>query len=539
MVLGSRLRAKRGGVEPGLGEHAVAPGRRRSASFLCGLLNRVGIVVGCCLVLGLGVGLGVGLGLSQTLTTEATAASPGGLAGERQFANDSSSRQPFDARPLLLEQAFVPIVARASSAVVSISTVKLLKTAPAEESPSVLEPWLRRLPEPEPKERRTRGLGSGIIVSSDGYVLTNNHLVEGATKVGVTLADGRALVAKVVGTDSPTDLAVIHVAATDLPTVVFGDSAAMRIGDFAIAFGNPFGLGQTVTAGIISAVGRGNVGISDYEDFLQTDAAINPGNSGGALVNHRGELIGISTAIVSSGSPGNQGIGFAVPSNMAKGVMEQIIRTGKVVRGWLGVSIQDLTPSLAGALGIGDRRGALVSDTTPGSPAEAAGIKQGDVIVELDGQAVAKSSELRNRIAATPPGTRVTLAIERARGERRELLVELKELPSGAMPKQPRPEKEKEQQQQLGLQVATLSPDVARQLGLPPDTGGVVVVKVVPVSPAAEAGFRVGDVIREIDRRPVGSPSEVQRFIDKEGDKPLLFLVIRAGTVLFVVVEKG
>src|SRR5262249_23990354 len=253
--------------------------------------------------------------------------------------------------------------------------------------------------------QREHSLGSGVIVSSDGHILTNNHVVDGATEIKVSLPDKREMNAKVVGTDPKTDVAVLKIDARELPTLPLGDSTKMRVGDCAIAVGNPFGVGETVTVGIISATGRGGLGIEDYEDFIQTDAAVNPGNSGGPLVNVNGELIGINTAILSGGG-GNEGVGFAVPINMARTVMNQILKTGKVTRGWLGVAVQPVTPSIAKAFGVsGEARGALIADISPDSPAAHAGLAKGDIIVEMNGQPVTDSRALSLKVSEMAPGT--------------------------------------------------------------------------------------------------------------------------------------
>ena len=252
----------------------------------------------------------------------------------------------------------------------------------------------------KPRDQREESLGSGVIVSPDGYILTNNHVVDGATDVRVTFSNKRQVQAKVIGTDPKTDIAVLKVEGNNYPAITIGDSSKVQVGDYALAVGNPFGVGQTVTMGIVSAMNRGNLGIEDYEDFIQTDAPINPGNSGGALVNDRGELIGINTAILSHGSGGNQGIGFAVPVNMARNVMEQILDHGKVTRAYLGVMAQDITPALSKAMGLTEQRGVLVGDVTPSSPASRSGLQRGDIILEVNGTPMLGSNELRNIISA-------------------------------------------------------------------------------------------------------------------------------------------
>jgi serine protease Do len=279
-----------------------------------------------------------------------------------------------------------------------------------------------------PRERREQGLGSGVIVSTEGYILTNNHVVEGASEIKVHLHDRREFKALVVGTDPQTDIALLKIDATNLPALTLGDSSKLRVGEFVLAIGNPFGVGQTLTMGVVGATGRGGLNIEEYEDFIQTDASINPGNSGGALVNVAGELIGINTAIISRGG-GNQGVGFAVPINMARYVMEEILKRGKVVRGWMGMTIQEVTPDIARAFNLAEARGAMVADVMPDSPAARAGIMTGDIIVEINGERVADSRALRLKVAQMSPGTSVTLKLLRPDGER-EVKLMLGELPT-------------------------------------------------------------------------------------------------------------
>src|SRR5256885_10817619 len=309
---------------------------------------------------------------------------------------------------------FAPIVKSVLPDVVNISTSKVVRAQAELPEEMFNEPFFRQFFGPgfdnrsqNPRSQREDSLGSGVIVSPDGYILTNNHVVEGATDVRVTLSNKRQLQAKVVGADPKTDIAVLKVEGSGYPAITIGDSSKVQVGDYALAVGDPFGVGQTVTMGIVSAMNRGNLGIEDYEDFIQTDAPINPGNSGGALVNDRGELIGINTAILSHGSEGNQGIGFAVPVNQARQVMGELVKNGKVVRAYMGIMLQDLTPAIAKAFGTSDTHGALVGDVTPDSPASRAGLAKGDIIREVDGRPVDNGNQLRNRIAMQTPGTSV------------------------------------------------------------------------------------------------------------------------------------
>jgi len=446
-----------------------------------------------------------------------SADSGGDIAGQVSFLN-----------------GFAPVAKRTLPAVVNIASSKIVHL---QQSPFFSDPFFRQFFGNErqfrmPREQRQKSLGSGVIVNADGYVLTNNHVIAGAEDIKISLADKREFKGHVVGSDPQTDVALVKIDAKGLPVVPFGDSSRTQVGEFALAVGNPFGVGETVTMGIISATGRGGLGIEDYEDFIQTDAAVNPGNSGGALVNVRGELIGINTAIVSGGG-GNQGVGFAVPVNMARSVMEEIQKHGKVVRGWLGVSIQPVTADIAKAFGLaGKPRGALVADVTAKSPAERAGIRKGDIILSLNGKEVADSQELRLKVSMLAPGTTASLSIFRDRQER-DVTVTLGESPAKAQgeggtagPESSGP--------RLGISVDQLTPQIAREFGLSPDTKGVVVTDVTPGSAADEGGLQKGDVIEEVDRRPMVSTDQFQRAVKQAGNQPLLLLINRSGDHLYV-----
>jgi serine protease Do len=389
------------------------------------------------------------------------------------------------------------------------------------------------LPPMDPREHREGGMGSGVIVSPDGYIVTNNHVVDGAHGLTVTLPDKREFKATVIGADPKTDLAVIKVDARDLPYAVWADSSKLRVGDYVLAVGNPFGLNSTVTLGIVSALGRGRMGITQYEDFIQTDAAINPGNSGGALVNTKGELVGINTAIISQ-TGGYQGIGFAVPASMAKPIYDSLAATGKVVRGYLGVGIQDLTQDLAKSFDLKRPQGALVSDVAEDSPAERAGIKQGDVIVGFQGSPIEDAVALQRKVTGTQVGTKATVTVVR---DGRELDL------SVAVGEQPGPVKVASADQAsdhalAGLEVQSLDQRTARELGIPAKTSGVLVVRVAPGSQADRAGLAQGDVIREINRQPVKSTQDFEKIASGlKRDQGVLVLINRRGSSLFISVK--
>ena len=451
----------------------------------------------------------------------------------------ASANPPVAAGDVSFANGFSAIAAKDLPSVVNIASSKVVRTQGANGlAPFFNDPFFRQFFGQKfqvPRKELERSLGSGVIVNPDGYILTNNHVISGASEIKVTLADKREFPAKVIGTDPQSDLAVIKIEASKLPVMVLGDSHTVRVGDFALAFGSPFGLSQTVTMGIISAKGRGNLGIEDYEDFIQTDAAINPGNSGGALVNVNGELIGINTAILSGGGGGNEGVGFAIPINMARQVMEQILKHGKVIRGYIGAYIQNVTPEIARAFNLPKTSGALISQVEPNSPASKAGLERGDVVTELNGEPVTDPSEFRMKIAMMRPGTEVHLKVMR-NGAQHDIPVVLGELPpqgekasagQGAGPSQAL----------QGVTVDTLTPEIARQLGLPPNTQGVVVDDVGVGSPAEEAGLRHGDVIQQVDRKPVHNVREFNQMVSQLGKQPVLLLVDRGGNTLYMVIQ--
>jgi serine protease Do len=455
---------------------------------------------------------------------------------ERPIARDESGRN-----------SFAPVVKKVTPGVVKVfATAKLENTA--QNGRPQMDDFMRRFfGDPfegrSPRGRnfgmpRQQGIGSGVIVTRDGYILTNNHVVDGAQEVKVALQDGREFEAKIVGRDPKTDVAVIKIDGKDLPAVPMADSDKVEVGDLVLAIGNPFGIGQTVTTGIVSATGRGNMGL-DYEDFIQTDAAINPGNSGGALVDAEGRLIGINTAILSR-TGGNQGIGFAIPANLARDVMESLIQDGRVTRGYMGVMIQDVTPALAREFKLQDGKGgALVGDVTPKGPAEKAGIQSGDVITEFNGKRVADSRQLKLEAARAKPGETVPVKVLRD-GSTKTLEVTVKEMPGAEKLARAESDGDRTDSGTLnGVAVSDLNNNARQELGLPANLKGAVVTEVEPDSAAAEAGLRPGDVILEINRKPVKNADEAVQMTENAGDKTTLLRVYRNGGTSWVVVDES
>jgi Do/DeqQ family serine protease len=431
--------------------------------------------------------------------------------------------------PAVAGASYAPVVERVMPAVVTIRVQKRASFSPTdqqmpddlfrrffgEQAPRGQEmPRARRMPAPV-----QRGLGSGVIVTKDGYILTNNHVVDGADTVKVELPDDRTFTAKVVGADAATDLAVVKIDASNLPTLVVGDSDAVKVGDVVLAIGNPLNIGETVTSGIISAKGRQTpTGDDGYQDFLQTDAAINHGNSGGALVNVAGELIGINSQILSP-SDGNIGLGFAIPSNLAKHVMNELVTNGSVRRAKLGVTIQPISPDMAQAMNLPNTRGALVATVDPGSPAERAGLKQGDVITQYNGKDVADNNQLRNVVASTLPGTKVPLTVLRD-GRTQSLTATVGELEAAKVRGERGARGERGGESRFGL-------------GLQSSDEGVVIAEIDPNGIAAESGLQEGDVIQKVDGKIVKTPADVKAALDRKDGKPSLLVIQREGRSLF------
>ncbi len=434
-----------------------------------------------------------------------------------------------------INQAMSEVASAVKPAIVSISSTKTTEVRSAP-SPFFNDPFFREFfgnqfrnfQQPQqPKERKQSGLGSGVIVGKDGYILTNNHVVKGADEIKVNLSDKREFKGKIIGTDQKTDLAVIKIEADNLPVIKLGNSDTLKIGETVIAVGIPFGLNQTVTSGIVSAKGRANVGIADYEDFIQTDAAINPGNSGGALVNIKGELIGINTAIVSS-SGGYMGIGFAIPSNMAKAVMDSLLSKGKVVRGWLGVSIQAITPELSKQFGSKDESGALIGDVVEDGPAAKAGIQAGDIIVEFDGKEVFDPTSLRNTVAVLPPGKVVTVKVLRD-GKEMTISVTVAEQPDQAQK-----DMNAVDNQLKGIRVENLTPELRKKMELPVRVMGVIVSDIAEESPA-EGILMSGDIIMQINRKNIKSVKDYETAVSGiKAKQGVILLIYRHGSSIYV-----
>lgn len=439
---------------------------------------------------------------------------------------------------------FVDLAKRLKPAVVNIRTEKIVKGddqlsqfyfGPRREpspwgDPQEPSPWDffdRFFQAPPGQEHKERSLGSGFVLSSDGYILTNNHVVEDANKIKVILSDGRELDGQVLGKDAKVDIALIKVATTEsLPTATLGDSDALEVGEWVMAIGNPFGLDHTVTIGVVSAKGR-YIGAGPYDDFIQTDASINPGNSGGPLINTRGEVVGINSAIIAQA----QGIGFAIPINMVNEVLNQLKEKGRVIRGWLGVYVQKVTPELAESFGLKESQGALIGQVVEDGPAGKAGIQKGDIILKFGDREIKDMQELPRVVAATPVGKKVPVVLFRD-GKQKTITVEV-----GELPEEKTVTYESKKENNLGMTVQELTPELASQLGYDAEKG-VVVSHVEPGGPADEAGFRRGDLIKEANRKPITSMDDFLKVMDtvQPGDKVLLF-VKRGDDTLYVVLN--
>ena len=434
--------------------------------------------------------------------------------------------------------SFAPIVKKAAPSVVNISSSRMVRERPMR-NPFQDDPIFRQFfgdPSPDSdreRMRREQSLGSGVIVSTDGYILTANHVVKDADEIHVSIADTKKeYTAKVIGADPQIDVAVLKINATGLPAITLADSDQLEVGDIVLAIGNPFDVGQSVTMGIVSGLGRNGLGFNRYENFIQTDAAINPGNSGGALVDAEGRLIGINSGIESS-SRGNEGVGFAVPINMARRSMERLISGGKITRGYLGVFPQDITPGLAEQFNLSDQNGALVGDVLPDAPAEKAGIKPGDVITEFDGKQINDANSLRLLASETSPGTKVTVKLLR-NGREKDVTVTLGELPAQAMQNENGQNGDNPDNSKMdgleGVTVSDLNQDARQALQAPDNLHGAVVVDLDENSNSAEAGLQKGDVIVEINRQPVTSADDAVKLCRQaKGDKILLKVWHRDG----------
>jgi serine protease Do len=481
------------------------------------------------------------LGGKVTPGTSATASPVAGTVQTTDFQIGGDPGQP------LTTTTFSNVADAVMPSIVVITSSRTVQNASGQLPFGGNDPFMRRFfgnpfqdEDQAPRDEQVRGLGSGVIVSEDGYILTNNHVVNEADKVQVRLDRHTLLDATIVGTDPRSDLAVLKVDRKNLPALSFGNSENVKIGEWVVACGAPFGLERSITVGIVSAKGRSNVGVTDYEDFIQTDAAINRGNSGGALINLKGELIGINTAIATQ-TGGSNGVGFSIPINMARYIMSSLIEDGKVSRGWIGVNIDDINENLVKGLGLPkDATGVVISGVQEGSPADRAGLQGNDVIVKLNGQLVEDRNDLRNRVSTTKPGTTVDLVILR-NGSMRDVSVKLDELPSNLAENTGREPREDEEapsgdrgiDRQLGLQVTTLTTEKARELEIK-ERRGVLVTAVAPNSPAAQAGLRPDDLILEVNKEPVQTSDEFRSTVEKAGDSPVM-RILRGDSYLFIV----
>jgi serine protease Do len=490
-------------------------------------------------LLGLGVGIGVVAASELGWMSRGTAGPDTPTNGAVRPVATVPQQPPVAGGP---GKSFVEIAKSVKPAVVNIAASRSGKSGEGPQSSPFDDPFFRRFfgdeffkREQPHRDRKERGQGSGVIVDANGLIITNNHVVNKADDIRVILSDKREFKGKLIGTDTKTDVAIVKIEATGLSTIPFADSDQLEVGEFVLAVGSPFGLTQSVTMGIVSAVGRASMGIAEYEDFIQTDAAINPGNSGGALVNVRGELVGINTAIFSQ-SGGNMGIGFAVPSNLARSIMDQLVKSGKVVRGWLGVAIQELTPELASQFGLAETKGVLVSDVMDDSPAKKAGFERADVITEYDGKPMDSPTHLRNAVAQTPIGRKVPIKVIRDK-KTKTIEVTIVEQPKSLG--QPGSEDNGESTAPTGvlsdLDVRELTEELAARYGIKPSERGVVIVRVRPGSTADETGVREGDLVLEVNRKPVNSIKTYERAVSGLAkDQAVLLLLKRKGQTIYL-----
>jgi len=493
----------------------------------------------------------IGGGLIAALAVATHANAPVAVTAR---ADTSASAQRINT----LSNSFADMIEKASPAVVKISSTRVIKASEQQgggNNPMMSDPFFRQFfggqGNMRPRDRREGGLGSGVLISNDGYILTNNHVIDKATTLKIELSDGRDFTGKLIGADPQTDVAVVKITASGLPTLSYANSEAARVGDLCFAIGNPFGQDHTVTMGIISAKGRSLERNTYIQNFIQTDAAINPGNSGGALINAKGELIGMNTAILSGnsgfgGEGGNIGIGFAVPSNLAKQVADQLIKGGKVTRGYMGVRLQSLNPDMAQAMNLKDSKGAVVASLTPGDPGAKAGLQQGDVITAIDGKKVEGSDDLTMNVISHAPGSTVSLDVIRD-GAPKKITVTLGQRPTGTDWDDDKKGGDNDQNGDSdngnagnvsvrGVTVETLTPDNAQQVGVTPGTKGVVITDVDQSSPAAETLGR-GMVVTAVDRKPVTSAQEFRRLVSQAAGKPVLLTYNVGGQSGFTVLK--
>lgn len=457
----------------------------------------------------------------------------GFVGGKSQTINETAS---LISAPVLaaaqVKESLPDIVERVSPSVVCITSKRMVKSG--SNHPMFNDPFWRRFYD-VPREREEQNLGSGVIVSDDGYILTNNHLVGGASKVKVRCMDGREFDAEIIGADTASDVAVLKIESDKLPTIGLGSSADIRLGETVIAIGYPFGIGQTVTRGIISAQGR-SLGLVAYEDFIQTDAAINPGNSGGALINERGELIGINTAIASR-TGGSHGIGFAIPIDFARSIMDKLITDGRVVRGYIGVYPQEITSDMVDYFGLESTDGVLITNIGPDTPAERAWIKRGDAIVEFDGKKITGVDQFRMLAAEATPGEKVDIVLTRD-GKRKTIELEIGERETAATEKSSEEDAEDISPLFLGVGLQTLKDEIRESLDIPGDVSGVIVTDIQRGTPAAEAQLRRGDVIVEVDRKQIENLNDFRKVMDDYNEDRVMVVIYRGGAYFYRIIRQ-